>query len=201
VEKRPTGLEEEVVRHIFLDLATTLVGIAIGFSVVFATEMGLTGILTFVWIAGVTLFVWWRYLGIRLKYVPLLKPGQHALPFPVLDAILLIIISLIPSVSYGMAKEELHWPLYSTLILVGLLFLVWGIWWYHILRTFPKEVAEYGEERLLKVHGRVFFETSFICFLGAGANVMFGPSLPLYFGAIALGMIWIPLRFHVFYRL
>ena len=35
------GLEEEAVRHVFLDLATALVDIVIGFSVVFATELKL----------------------------------------------------------------------------------------------------------------------------------------------------------------
>ena len=94
------ALGKEITRDIFINLATTLVSIAIGFSIIFATELGIVGIFVFIIIAISVLSWWWAYLRARLKYI---RPGMS---FPTIDALLLIVISCFPCTIYGISNFQ-----------------------------------------------------------------------------------------------
>lgn len=196
--KKP--VEEKHIRemfiHMFLDLASTLVGMAIGFSVIFATELGLRGIFMFIWVSVILLLCWWEYLCVRIRYVP------TTMGFPLLDIAFLIAISFFPCAMYGMASETLSWPVWVVYFVVGLYLVIWSVWMHQILQTFPEKIAEYGDERSLKAHRQVFLEASIISFTALALSIIC-PWLPGYVYTFLwiLNGAWIPLRLHLCFHL
>ncbi len=194
---REIALGKEITRDIFINLATTLVSIAIGFSIIFATELGIVGIFVFIIIAVSVLSWWWAYLGARLKYV---RPGMS---FPTIDAFLLIVVSCFPCAVYGIGNFQ--WPSYSILLVLASLFAVWSVWWHHTIQKFPKEISKYGEEGLSKHYRQIFAETAIIFSAGLFLSIMdistyipnginFGVLTVIDIGFIIFGALWVNIR-------
>ncbi|MFX0069309.1 MAG: hypothetical protein ACFE7I_09575 [Candidatus Hodarchaeota archaeon] len=198
-EEKGRGLDEKSIRNIFLDLSTILVGVAIGFSVTFATELGIGGIINFLLIGVLILFFWWQYLTHRLKYV------RPAMPFPIIDIFILLVISLFPCVMYSITW--FMWPSYSILIVLGTLFAIWSVWWHHTIKEFSREIGEHGEGRKTKFERQLSFETAIIYFAGTIISVLY--PLPISGNfimsivdimTISLSLAWVGIRNKIFSR-
>ncbi len=198
-KKKGGGLDEGSIRSIFLDLSTILVGVAIGFSVVFATELGIGGIINFLLVGILILFFWWDYLTHRLKYI------RPAMPFPIIDVVILLTISLFPCVIYSITWFQ--WPSYTILLVLGALFTVWSFWWHHTLKEFPKEIVERGEEREDRFQRQLSAEVAIIYFAGAIISALYPLPVSSSFIMsvfdimfISLSLVWVGLRHKIFSR-
>lgn len=183
----------------FLDLSTILVGVAIGFSVVFATDLGIGGIINFLLVGILILFFWWDYLTHRLKYI------RPAMPFPIVDVVILLVISLFPCVIYSITWFQ--WPSYTILIVLGSLFMVWSVWWHHTLKEFSKEIVERGEERESRFQRQLSTEVAIIYFVGTIISALYPLRVSSSFImsifdilSISLSLIWVGIRNKIFSR-
>lgn len=197
------GLGKEITRDIFINLATTLVSIAVGFSIIFATELGIVGIFVFIIIAISVLSWWWAYLRARLKYI------RSGMSFPTIDALLLIVISCFPCTVYGISNFQ--WPSYSLLLVFAALFAVWSIWWHHTIQKFPKEISKYGEEGLSRGYRQIFAEAAIIFSAGLFLSIIdistyipnginFGVLTVIEVGFIIFGALWINIRERYYFQ-
>ncbi|MFX0069211.1 MAG: hypothetical protein ACFE7S_03450 [Candidatus Hodarchaeota archaeon] len=198
-EEKRRGLDEKSIRNIFLDLSTILVGVAIGFSVTFATELGIGGIINFLLIGVLILFFWWQYLTHRLKYI------RPAMPFPIIDIFILLVISLFPCVMYSITWFQ--WPSYSILVVLGTLFAIWGVWWHHAIKEFSTEIAKHGEERKTRFERQLSVEVAIIYFAGTIISILYPLPISGSFimsivdiGTISLSLIWVGIRNKIFSR-
>ncbi len=194
---RVVGLGKEITREIFVELATTLVSIAVGFSIIFATELGVVGIFVFIIVAISVLSWWWSYLSTRMRYI---RPDM---PFPIVDALLLIVISCFPCAIYGIGN--FRWPFYSVVLVLALLFAVWSLWWHHLIKEFPEEIRKHGKERLFRHYRKIFIETAaiygsgvFISFAGVLRDILSSTNvggIPIIeLGFIIFGSLWVNIR-------
>ena len=55
-------------------------------------------------------------------------------------------------------RQMLSWPSWVVYFVTGPYLGIWSVWMHQILRTFPKRIAEYGDERNLKAQRQVILE-------------------------------------------
>ena len=111
--------DKQTVNVLVLELATMVVAVAIAFSATLLTEFSLRTILFFVFATVLVIWFWWGYVMDRLEFPP------RSQRFPLMDVLVLVLISLIP---FALRQTSIP-PLSGTLaaILVAWALVIRGI--------------------------------------------------------------------------
>jgi uncharacterized membrane protein len=111
--------DRQTVNILILELATMVVAVAISFSATLLTVFDFRGILFFVFAMILVIWFWWGYVMDRLEFPP------RSRRFPLMDVLVLVLISLIP---FALRQTSIS-PLSATLaaILVAWALVIRGI--------------------------------------------------------------------------
>ena len=119
--------DKQTVNVLVLELATMVVAISLAFTATIVTTLDFGTIVPYVLTNVVVIWFWWGYVVDRLAFPP------KTLNFPVLDILILILISLIP---FAMRLGETY---YVTGV-VGALVVLWAFLIRFIMREYGAEM-------------------------------------------------------------
>ncbi|MGC8557684.1 MAG: hypothetical protein ACP5NC_01655 [Nitrososphaeria archaeon] len=156
--------DRSTVNVLVLELATMIVAIALAFNAdtLVSTTLPLERLIGFIIVNLVVIWFWWSYVMDRLEFPP--KTDQ----FPVLDVLILVLISLIPFVL----------RLGNILYISGLLAVLMIIW-ATMIREIVKENAQIEQLKIAKLK-REMYERIVV-------GVIFVMSLIISFISIVIG--------------
>ena len=122
--------DRQTANVLILELATMVVAISLAFTSTFISTFDLRSMLVFIFITIVVIWFWWDYVMDRLAFPP------RTSRFPLLDILVLILISLIP---FAIRQDEIY---YLSGVL-GALIIVWAL----LIRDIIKENRDLIEQR------------------------------------------------------
>ena len=113
--------DKQTVNVLVLELATMVVAISLAFTATFVNTFDIDSIASYIFTNVVVIWFWWGYVVDRLAYPP------KTMRFPVLDILILILISLVPF-ALKLGKS------YYLFGVVGVLIIAWALMIRSIIR-------------------------------------------------------------------
>ncbi len=130
--------DKQTVNVLVLELATMVVAISLAFTATFVASFDINTVVAYIFSNVVVIWFWWGYVVDRLSFPP------KTLAFPLLDILILIMISLVP---FALKLRET----YYIASVVGVLIIVWAF----LIRLI---MSEYRGELSPQTEGALFVE-------------------------------------------
>ena len=130
--------DKQTVNVLVLELATMVVAISLAFTATFVASFDINTVVAYIFSNVVVIWFWWGYVVDRLSFPP------KTMAFPLLDILILILISLVP---FALKLRET----YYIASVVGVLIIVWAF----LIRLI---MSEYRGELSPQTEGALFVE-------------------------------------------
>ena len=127
--------DKQTVNVLVLELATMVVAISLAFTATFVASLDLNSVIAYVFSNVVVIWFWWGYVVDRLSFPP------KTMSFPLLDILILILISLVP---FALKLRDT----YYISSVVGVLILVWAFLIRFIMAEYRAELSPQTEGAL-----------------------------------------------------
>ena len=124
--------DKQTVNVLVLELATMVVAISLAFTATFVASFDINTVVAYIFSNVVVIWFWWGYVVDRLSFPP------KTMAFPLLDILILIMISLVP---FALKLRET----YYIASVVGVLIIVWAFLIRLIMSEYRGELSPQAE--------------------------------------------------------